>query len=460
MVKDFDDIYSLILNGDIKESNIIELKAAKGGYPKIYDTLSSFSNQDKGGWIILGVDEKTNSVSGVSDIKAVVVKVSNSCELMEPIVRVTMQECKINELDVLIIRVPGKAVAERPCYYKVEGVEKGSYIRVGDKDKHMTSYEVYNYTSYNKHISNELRVLDRQAMETIDTSFHRDYLNTIRSKSSNFIYLSDDDIDEKLGFKENGIPTLCGIMLFSNYPQAVNPQYCINIAIIPGLDISYSETSSRLLSKYLIEGSIPNMIEESIKFLVSNFKTEIYINPRTGMREDILEYPIIAIREAIINALSHRDYSPYTENSPISIRMYYDRLEIISPGILYGDLTIDEITSNSITKEIRNPFIVKALSNMNYVENAGTGINIMINAMKYYGLPEPEFKIENNSFIVTFYNKNHISSNSYDNSFNEFENNESNAINNIKNNISKLENDIKKLKDLLPNNSQPTCLFG
>ena len=132
-------------------------------------------------------------------------------------------------------------------------------------------------------------------------------------------------------------------------------------------------------------------------------KSKVIIND-DGKRINRTEYPIEALREAVANSLIHRDYSIQTENAYISVYMYANRIEIINPGILYGTNKIEKL--GTITSmESRNPTIVRILEEKGAViENRHSGIPTMIREMKKYGLPEPEFYEERNSFKVVFRN--------------------------------------------------------
>lgn len=95
------------------------------------------------------------------------------------------------------------------------------------------------------------------------------------------------------------------------------------------------------------------MLTEALGFCKRNMKVKTMIDPETAERTDRTEYPIVAIREAVLNALIHRDYSPYTEGTPIQIDFFTDRLEIHSPGDLYGRLTVEEL--GHCRPDLRNP---------------------------------------------------------------------------------------------------------
>lgn len=145
------------------------------------------------------------------------------------------------------------------------------------------------------------------------------------------------------------------------------------------------------------------MLEETINFLRRNMKTSVIINPN-GERINRTQYPLEALREAVANALIHRDYSIQTENAYISVYMYDDRIEILNPGALYGTNKLEKLGTPTVM-EARNPNIVRILEEKgSVIENRHSGIPTMKREMKNYNLPEPEFYEERGSFKVIFRN--------------------------------------------------------
>lgn len=131
--------------------------------------------------------------------------------------------------------------------------------------------------------------------------------------------------------------TLSAILAFGIYPQAYFPQLCITAISVPGTEIgALREHGERFLDNQRINGTIMEMLDEAVKFVRRNMKTKTIIDRHTGFREDRTDYPLAAVREAIINALVHRDYSVHTEGMPIQLILYEDRMEIKSPGGIYG----------------------------------------------------------------------------------------------------------------------------
>ena len=386
------------------ESNYIEVKAAAKGCPKIRDTLSSFSNQSGGGRIVFGVDEENNyALCGVYDAADLQKKIMEQSLEMEPVVRPLCTAAVIDGKTVVCAEIQEIDHFQKPCFYTGKGRLKGSYVRVGDGDRVMTEYEVYSYEAFKQKLQDELRDVPRAKREHLETVDFAKYMLELKSKKPKLADLSDEMLCELQGFTCDGEPTLAGIMLFSFYPQAFFPQFCITAVSIPGTELS--ETGSvgeRFIDNKKIEGTIPQMISDALNFVRKNMRESVVIDPVTGRRTDRTEYPMIAVRELVINSLVHRDYSIHTEFAPITIRMYRDRMEIENPGGLYGRMTLD--TLGKMSADTRNPFLANALEIMGETENRYSGIPTVIHEMEEYGLPAPVFSSDRGVFKVTLYN--------------------------------------------------------
>ena len=387
------------------EKQTLELKAAQYGFPhKIYDTISSFSNQDDGGIIIFGISESDDySVTGVYDAKDVQKKLMESCEQMSPVVRPILTVCEVNGKFVVSAEIPGVEITQRPVYYAGVGKVKGSYIRVGDADKPMTPFEAYSYEAFKKRIQDDVRTVDQAKLRLFDQKRIEEYLRAVKRERSNLAKnVSDEDILELMGVTVDGRPTLAGLMVFSQYPQTYFPQLCITAVCVPGTELGELGTDGeRFIDNKRITGSIPDMLEEAMEFIKINSRTKTIID-ENGKRQDKAEYSMIAVREAVLNALVHRDYSIYTENIPISIEMYRDRMEIKSSGGLFGDVPVELL--GKIRAETRNAVLINILELLNITENRYSGIPTMRIECQKYGLPEPEFQVKRGEFIVTFRN--------------------------------------------------------
>ena len=191
---------------------------------------------------------------------------------------------------------------------------------------------------------------------------------------------------------------------FGIYPQGYLPQLAITAVVVPGKEIGQTadKDAARFLDNKRIEGTIAEMVEDALNFCRRNMKTRTIIDPQTGRRTDQTEYPISALREAILNALIHRDYSIYTEGTPVQLDFFADRLEIHSPGSLYGRTTVEQLGHSR--PDLRNPVLAVMAESLTDAENRYSGIPTIRREMAAYGLPEPVFENRRGEFVVTLYN--------------------------------------------------------
>lgn len=386
------------------ETPTLEIKSAEQGCPKhLYDSLSSFSNQDDGGIIIFGVDEKQNFKEvGVYDPQDIQKKINEQCLQMEPVVRPQLTVAEKNGKYFVSAEIPGADISDRPVFYRGRGRVKGSFIRVGDSDEPMTEYEVYSYEAYRKKYQDDIRVIERASFASLDQVLLAEYIGLLKKGKARLAVIPDNEIYELMSIKRNDGITLSSVMNFSPYPQAYFPQLCIIATVIPGKEMGeIGEQGERFLDNQRIEGNISDMLEGAMKFVSRNMRMKTIINPLTGKREDRTDYPITAIREAILNALVHRDYSIHTEGMPIQLIMYEDRIEIKNPGGLYGRIRIDQL--GKVQPDTRNPVIASELEVMKITENRYSGIPTIRRTMQEYNLPQPEFLDERGCFIVKLY---------------------------------------------------------
>ena len=387
------------------ESQTIEIKSAEHGCPtRLFDTLSSFSNQDDGGIIIFGIDEKDNfAIKGVYDAQDLQKKVTEQCKQMEPAVRALFTMCEIGEKMLVSAEIPGVDVSDRPVFYKGVGRIKGSYIRVGESDEPMSEYEIYSYEAFRKRIRDDIRIVEGAKIQLFDEKRMAEYLSRVKSERRNLAdNVSDDEILELMGVTSDGTPTLAGLMTFSKYPQTYFPQLCITAVALPGTEMGETGTDGeRFIDNKRITGAIPDMLEEAVEFVRTNSRTKTIIDDN-GKRVDKNEYPIKAVREAILNALVHRDYSIYTENTPIRIEMYRDRMEVTNSGGLYGKISIDAL--GKVHPETRNAALANMLELLNITENRYSGIPTMRREFLNAGLPAPNFSVIHGEFKVVMRN--------------------------------------------------------
>ena len=388
------------------EMQTIELKAANKGCPtRLYDTLSSFSNQDEGGIIIFGLDEKKNYAAvGVYDPQDLQKKVTEQCNQMSPVVRALFTICELDNSIIVAAEIPGIDVAERPCFYRGTGRLRGSFIRVGDADEPMSEYEIYSYDAFRKRIRDDIREAPGARRSFLDEEKLAAFLQAVkRDRKHLALHVGDEDILELMGVTINGQPTLAGELCFSKYPQGVFPQLCITAVALPGKVMGEPGLEGeRFIDNERITGTIAEMVDEAVDFVNRNSRHSTIIDDK-GKRMDRDEYPLKAVREAILNALVHRDYSIHSENVPVRIELYRDRLEIISSGGLYGRLTLDAL--GKMRPDTRNSALANILELMHVTENRYSGIPTIYYELKQAQLPDPVFTIRQGEFVVIFKSK-------------------------------------------------------
>ncbi len=387
------------------EGQCLEVKAATQGCPRrLYDTLSSFSNQDGGGIILFGLDERLDfSAVGVYDLQDLQKKVTEQCLQMEPPVRAVFTMCEFHEMHICAAEIPGIDLTDRPCYYKGAGRLNGSYVRVGDADLPMTEYELYSLEAFRKHQRDDERIVERATIGLMDSDNIQFYIQRMRSERPMFSRLSNDQTFELLNITINEQFTLAAVMNFGLFPQGFFPQLAVTAIVVPGAQIGDTDSAeARFLDNRRIEGNLKTMLEESMGFCLRNMKRKTIIHSKDGRREDRTEYPPKAIREAILNALIHRDYSPLTEGTPIQVNFFSDRLEIHSPGGLYGRITVEQL--GYVKPDLRNPSLAVMAEALLGAENRYSGIPTIRKEMEEYGLEEPIFENRRGEFVVILKN--------------------------------------------------------
>ena len=386
------------------EEQTTEVKAARGGCPeKLYDTISAFSNQNGGGVFVFGLDEKDNFKKvGVYDAQDLQKKVMEYCEQMTPVVRPVFTVCSEDHLVFVSAEIPPVDITDRPCFKTAKGRLHGSYIRVGDADKPMTEYEVYSYEAFRKKYRDDIRPVERASIKSLDQKQVMEYLDRKKRERPNLAATTEDQLYELTGITRDGEITMTALLLFGLYPQAYYPQLSINATCVPSNEMGIVDgMGNRFTDTRHIEGTLSDMLDEALVFVRKNMRVATKIDTATGKRIDIPQYPMDAVREAILNALVHRDYSFHTEGMPIQLIMYTDRMEIINPGGLYGRLTVDQL--GNVQPDTRNPVLVTTMETLGKTENRYSGIPTIRYAMKL-SLPEPLFVDSRGKFAVTLYN--------------------------------------------------------
>jgi ATP-dependent DNA helicase RecG len=196
---------------------------------------------------------------------------------------------------------------------------------------------------------------------------------------------------------EDGTPTVTGLLLFGKHPQAFLPQGGLIFVKFLGKEARGRDGQAGYGRRVEIEGPLARIIERAWQVINEEMRTEAVV---TGLRrEEMPEYPPFAVREALVNAICHRDYR--LSGRRVEVRMYENRLEVISPGGLPGYITLDNIVEEHFS---RNPRLVSGLFQWGYIEELGLGIDRMIEEMLEHGHPAPDFEAKPYSFTVRLHN--------------------------------------------------------
>lgn len=385
------------------ETQTLELKAAAQGCPtRLYDTLSSFSNQDEGGTILFGVDEQQGfALVGVYDPQDLMKHVTEQCGQMSPVVRPVFTTLLKDGKAFVSAEIPGIDVADRPCFYAGKGRLKGSYVRVGDADQPMTEYEIYSFEAFRRKYQDDTQPVELAGWGTLDADSLERYLEKLKAGRPNLSRLETREICELVGLARKGVPTMAAVLLFSLFPQGCFPQLCLAAVSVPGTEVGQlGPENERFLDNRRIEGTLTQILEEGLAFVRKNIRMKTIIDPETGRRADRGDYPLTAVREALLNALIHRDYSMHTQGMPIQLLLFEDRLEVRSPGGLYGRLRVDQL--GKVQPDTRNPVLAVAMEILGETENRYSGIPTMRRELAQAGMPEPEFRDDRGTFVVCF----------------------------------------------------------
>lgn len=245
----------------------------------------------------------------------------------------------------------------------------------------------------------ELQPIPGAKRDDLDDEVISAYMEQRRIRNPQARVMSTDTLLMQIGaLTPERTPTVSGLLLFGKEPQTFLPQ---SRAVF----VKFADTAPRGERGEFghgrredIIGPLPNIIERAWKIIYEEMGKKASVH---GLkRTDETEYPVSVVREALVNAVAHRDYKIVGRS--IEIRMYSDRLEVSSPGGLPAYITLDNIVEEHYS---RNPRIVNGLYQFKYIEELGLGVDRMFEDMTKAGHPPPKFEDKQHSFSVTLYNK-------------------------------------------------------
>jgi ATP-dependent DNA helicase RecG len=331
---------------------------------------------------------------------------------MEPVIRPELQLFELEGKALVVAEIPELPASEKPCFYRSAGLVNGAFFRVGDGDRQMTPYEVQACLDAKGQPRYDLEPMAEATIQDLDAELLAGFLRRLRQRS--FQSWSDEEILRTLKVlvpdaAGHWVPSLAGLLCFGRYPQAFFPGLFIAVNRYPGQSAGeLGPNGERFLDSVKVEGPIPYMIRDALQALKRNMQLRIRI-PGLGRQED-WEYPELVLREALVNALVHRDYSPQARGTHVKIQLFSQRLEILNPGGLFGPVSADLLGQAGLQSS-RNAFLIRMMEdlplpeeNRPLCEGRGSGIVDMLGRLRQVGLSPPLFDITLARFRIEFQN--------------------------------------------------------
>lgn len=392
----------------------VEVKAGQRGLPRsVRETLSAFSN-GHGGLLILGLAEEDGfgPVAGFDAAKIRDDLASCCSDELTPPVRADIEILPVDGAYVVVADVPELDGRQKPCYVTTRGLTTGSYLRGGDGDRRLTQYEIQQLFANRGQPLEDDEIVAEAGIDDLDRDAVTLLLSRVRRNQPR-VFAAVPNAEAlrrlhvvRLDDEGSPRPTLAGLLSLGAYPQQFFAQLAISVVVVPGTRMDQVDDGGRrFIDNRTIEGSIPSMVEEALSALRNNMAHRSVVD---GVgRLDVPEYPTEALREAIVNALMHRDYSPVGRATQVQIEMYADRLVIRNPGGLFGTVTEEELGLDGMTSN-RNSRLSRLLQDVVVpgtdrvvCENRGSGIPTMIAQLRRAGMDPPEFRPTLSSFELT-----------------------------------------------------------
>ncbi|MBI4182030.1 MAG: putative DNA binding domain-containing protein [Candidatus Aenigmarchaeota archaeon] len=381
---DADRIRALAVRG---ESEMLEFKRVV--VPDIGKTVCAFSNAD-GGTILIGIDDK-GSIVGAQSTRPLSLdeqqqRIYHSVQECSPAPIVSIKAVPVGPVTIIVIEIP--KLYSGVCYYKNE-----IYVRVGTTDHKISGPAVEDFLKKRQILSFE-EELSEASLEDISSEKVSSYVKR-KSPESDFnpsrigqllVTLRLARMDGQFRIKKSAL-----LMFAKNVSQFI-PQCQVKLVRFQGTTpVIIADALS--LSETVIES-----MEKSLEFIRKHTETRYKIE--SLVREEIPEYPPVAIREALVNAIAHRDYySP----AATQINIFDDRIEFVNPGSLPRELKIQDLPFLGLGIP-RNPSLYSLLSAIKIIEGIGTGFPRIFQALSAAGLPDPHIEEVGPLFKVAFYN--------------------------------------------------------
>jgi ATP-dependent DNA helicase RecG len=368
------------------EDSFTEFKAAETTPKDLAKELCAFLNTG-GGRILVGVedDQTITGLGGWDEEK--VMNVARS--LIEPPITPLWQRASLSGQAVGIATVD--VGREKP--YSVGGGEgKRYFIRVGSTSREASRLELIRLTQASGAVQPDLRPVLGASLDDLDASAVQEPFEGRRTVV--WSELSDVERTRLLTqadilHAETGGPTLGGLLCFGRAPQQHLPHALVRCVAYPTADVT-----RELVDQRSADGRIDNQVDRAADFVAKNLRLGSTVE---GVHR--LEEPrpsIEAIREVVANAVAHRDYSIA---GPAHVRVFADRLEVVSPGPLPNGVTPEAMRVGVSVH--RNPYLVDYLRGRRVIDALGRGVVLLVEEAASLGLPDPEIQTPEGFVAVT-----------------------------------------------------------
>lgn len=371
------------------EGQTVEFKRAWA--TSAVETLVAFANA-RGGVVIFGVDDKTRAIVGIANdewarLESTLVQVCDACR---PPLRPVIESVELAGARVLAATI----ARSLDVHSTSDGV---TWLRVGSQTRAAAPDEVTRMLQDRGKLATDefpvqgARLEDMQMDKVARYIENRVAATAPRLSSGRALpeVAASLSLLRKTG--DAFAPTVAGILFFGVYPQRFIIQSIVRALRFQGTSVA----TSVILDRAGLEGTLDEIIDAAVAFVGRNMKVARLIE---GVAKEIPEYSLRAVREAITNAVIHRDYT--NGGREVLVGMFDDRLEIASPGGLAGPMKRETLSAQHFA---RNPRLAQIAFELGKAERAGTGIPRMLYEQALLGAPPPEFEVSEDTFTVRFW---------------------------------------------------------
>jgi ATP-dependent DNA helicase RecG len=356
---------------------------------RLAEYLVAFANSD-GGTILVGLDDRGRTLQRVyaEELEGALKSAERLCR---PAVVTGWEQVEGPDGTTYAITVPRSPELHSLADGRV-------IIRAGGGNRPLGGEEIRQLAATKSAGDLEAETVAGAERADLDDAVIAEYVEKRQQRQRRTLPQAPDELLREIGaLNEQGHPTHSGILLFGKNPQQFMPQSSLVFVKFIGTEPRGEEGLAGYGRREEVTGPLARVIEGAWKIVWEEMNVGAVVK---GLeRQEISEYPPFAVREALVNSVCHRDYR--LKGRRIEIRMYTDRMEVISPGGLPGFITVDNIVEEHFS---RNPRLVAGLFQWGYIEELGLGIDRMIEDMVQAGHPPPKFKAAPYAFTVTLYN--------------------------------------------------------